>query len=103
MTDGEHREVTRRGDSFDIGETGQASISEGGQGVGLASLMQNPESFIGALSLTSEQAKNVRSIVVGSGAGIGHRLLADIVGDELAGAAGGFVAGYLIKKYMRGK
>ena len=84
----------RRGDSFDLGE----QIT---QNTSLAKLMQNPAQLASALNLTEKQAENVRSIITGSGAGLASKFLARTFGDEIAGAIGGFLGGYVSKRILK--
>ena len=98
-----------RGDSFDIGsDPGQSGMQmqqyqqqpTNTQDI-FVRLMQNPESVSGLFGLTPRQARNIRSLIVGGGAGGVHRILADSIGDELAGAIGGFAAAWLAKKIIK--
>ena len=88
--------VIRRGDSFDIGE----QVAEPEK---FMEIMQNPGQLANMLNLTDKQASNLRSLIVGAGAGGIHRLLSQQLGDEVAGAIGGFLSGYISRKIFGGK
>ena len=90
----------RRGDAFDVGSYGgEAEIEEpGGQ---LVELLSNPSKLIESLNLTEEQANNVSSLIAGSGAGLGYKMLSKYIGGELAAAGGAFFAAYVARKIMR--
>ena len=88
--------VIKRGDSFDIGE----QVVESDK---LIEIMQNPGQLANMLNLTEKQAANVRSLVVGAGAGGIHRLLSQQLGDEVAGMIGGLISGYISRRIFGGK
>ena len=85
----------KRGDSFDLGLSGGEESKDM-----IGSLLSNPQELANSLNLTEKQAENVRSVIVGAGSGGIHRLLSQHLGDEIAGALGGFVAGYIAKKVV---
>ena len=91
----EDRITTRKGDSFDIGEREET------QSMDLATIMSNPQKLIDTFSMTRAQAENVRSLLVGSGAGGIHKLLSKHLGDEVAGAIGGLISGWVAGKVIR--
>jgi len=90
----ESREVVKRGDSFDIGEVGQ------GQQEIISAVIQNPEKLAELLNLTEEQANNIRSLITGAGAGLSSKFLATALGEEIAGALGGFIGGFVAKRVI---
>ena len=98
----ENRELQRRGDSFDIGEVGETSITDG-RAPDIMSLIQNPQALISSFDLNQEQAQNVKSLITATGTGLGHKWLSKHIGDELAGALCGFASGYIAKKLIGGK
>ena len=88
-----------RGDSFDIGSgSGQPQIQNQNA---IAQFMSNPSGLATLLGLTQVQAENIKSLIVGGGAGGIHKLLSRYLGDEFAGAVGGLVAGYIAKRLIR--
>ena len=91
------KDVIRRGDGFDIG-TGQT----GGQD-DIIKIIQNPSQLANMLNLTEKQAANIRSLLVGAGTGGIHKLLSQQLGDEVAGAIGGLISGYVSRKIFGGK
>ena len=93
----ETREIVKRGDSFDIGTEEVIGPN------GIIEILQNPKQLASMLNLTDKQALNVRSLVVGAGTGGIHRLLSQQLGDEVAGAIGGLLSGYLSRKIFGGK
>jgi len=87
--------VPVRGDAFDIGKSLEPTIED------KSSFKEiNPNSFINSLDLNEEQADNVRSLIVGGGTGLVHKMLRKQLGDEVAGMLGGLLAGYAAKKIM---
>jgi len=90
------KEIVRRGDGFDIG-TQQVESDK------VIQIAQNPGELVSLLNLTSKQESNVRSLIVGAGTGSIHRLLSEALGDEVAGALGGLLSGYVAKKLFGGK
>ena len=83
----------RRGDSFDIGE-----YTEPQQQDMIVQIMQNPRQLADMLSITEEQAVNIRAAITGAGAGLSSKYLAKHFGDAVAGAFGGFVGGLISHK-----
>ena len=104
MSNNDGERVVRRGDSFDQDgqDGGEASIIEYPGGGDISNILQNPDALIKSLDLTPEQAKNVRSIIVGSGTGLAYKALSGYVGGEIAGAIGGFLSAYVSKKITGG-
>ena len=90
------KEVIQRGDSFDIG-TEQAFSTD------IAELIQNPSQLANMLNLTDKQASNLKSLLVGAGAGGIHKLLSQQLGDEVAGALGGLISGYISRRIFGGR
>ena len=82
-------------DAFDIGLD-----SPGEQSTDLISMLSNPQQLVSQLGLTSKQAENVKSLVAGAGAGAGYKLLSNIIGGELAAAAGGFLGAYVSRRLL---
>ncbi len=93
-------EIVKRGDSFDIGEPGQHNVGKQSEDI-LMSIVSNPSAFVETLGLTEAQAKNLASVITGSGSAFGYKYLSDAFGPEIAGAIGGFVGGYVAKKVVR--
>ena len=96
MTNQDDKALVRRGDSFDIGIEKPYSPE-------IIDIFQNPTQLTNLLSLTESQADNIRSLVVGAGAGGIHRLLSQHLGDEVAGMLGGFIAGHISRKVFGGR
>lgn len=92
-------EIVRPRDSFDLGQAGDR-LSPASTDV-IYQLVSNPKKLIGSLGLTPQQAENITSIISGAGAGAAHKYLARHIGDELAAAAGGFLAAYLAKRVLQ--
>ncbi len=97
--------VVRRGDSFDIGSNAEVmspnqAFPKSTEDI-IVQLASNPSALIASLGLTETQAKNVASIIAGTGAGLGYKYLSNTVGDEIAGAIGGLLGAYLAKKVTR--
>ena len=89
-------ELVRRGDSFDIGE-----ITESPQEQDIfIKVMQNPQQLANMLGLDEKQAENLRAAITGAGAGLSSKFLANAFGDEIAGAVGGFLGGYIAKRVI---
>jgi len=94
-----NHQLVRRGDGFDIGDYEPEPAGSQDQ---LIKIIQNPGQLSKMLSLNEEQVENVASIITGSGAGLASKYLSKYFGDEIAGAFGGFVGGFLAKK-MKGR
>jgi len=73
-----------RGDVFDIGQSAPAKTKDDI----IIDLVRNPKKLAGMLNLTEEQAKNVRSLIIGGGTGGIHRVLSQHLGDELSAVLG---------------
>jgi hypothetical protein len=101
MNENESR-LPARGDSFDIGKFRQVGVTDPQEQNQLGQIMQNPSQLAQAWGLNDEQVKNLRSIIVGGGAGLIHKILAPYIGDELAGGAGGALGAFLAKKLLGG-
>ena len=89
----ESREVVKRGDSFDIGDNEPTDLT-------IQQLLSNPQNLVNSLNLTGKQVGNVKSLIVGGGTGGIHKLLSQHFGDEIAGAIGGLVSGWLAKRVI---
>ena len=61
-------------------------------------IARNPQKVAKLFSLNPEQTRNVKSIIGASGAGASIKYLGEALGDELAGAVGGFLSGYIARK-----
>ena len=90
------------GDDFDVGALAESEFREVAVAgdTPFSTLLQNPEKVLGALTLTPEQKKNVKSLIVGCSTGAIHSRLAGLFGDEIGGAVGGALAGFLAKKLI---
>lgn len=97
MNEVEKTGVIRRGDSFDIGTGGTGQESD----KSLVEILQNPTQLASMLSLTDKQAENVRATITAAGAGLSSKFLASTFGDEIAGAIGGFLGGYVAKRIFK--
>ena len=84
-------------DSFDIGE--YTEVVEPQQDM-ITDLVSNPQKLIETLHLTQKQAANIRSLIVGGGSAAVHKWLHQYFGDEIAGAIGGFISGFVAKKML---
>ncbi len=94
--------VPQRGDSFDIG----TDVQTAGAGAGMGSLAAllgggGTSDLMKAFNLNQRQAENIRSLVVGAGTGGIHRLLSEYFGDEISGAIGGALSGYIAHKIVK--
>ena len=63
----------------------------------------NPLMLLSAMEMNEAQMQNVKSFIVGGGAGIIHRALSPYLGDELAGGIGGAISAYLAKNIIQQK
>ena len=75
-------------------------IPPGSQNAALLRLIQNPSALQSLFDLNPQQAENVRSLITGSGSGLGAKALSQYVGTPLAGAIGGFLGGYVAEKIL---
>ena len=66
----------------------------------LANIISNPGSLTNMFNLNAEQSKNVKSLITGGTAALSHKYLSQMFGDELAGAIGGFLGGYISKRLV---
>ena len=66
----------------------------------LANLISNPGAVSQMFNLNIEQSKNVKSLITGGAAALSHKYLSQMFGDELAGAIGGFLGGYISKRLV---
>ena len=89
-------DIIRRGDSFDIGQNLPAKSNDD-----VIHIAQHPGELVNILDLTPKQEANVRSLIVGAGTGGIHRLLSKHLGDEVAGALGGLLSGYVASKLFK--
>lgn len=91
-----------RGDSFDgMGSPGSAVEQyRGAPDSFISQFLTNPREIVDSLGLTPRQAKNVKSIITGGGAGTSYKYLSKYIGGELAGALGGFLGAYISHKLM---
>lgn len=99
----QQREPTRRGDSFDIGSSEAQPIQGAKQPFDISQFIQNPSALASTLGLSTAQAKNVQSLITGAGAGLAHKFLSGMIGDELAGAVGGYLGAYVAKRVIKGQ
>ena len=88
-----------RGDGFDMG--GDESYGNEQQPGSFLELLSNPQQLANSLNLNRKQAENIRSLITGSGAGLASKFLARTFGDEIAGAIGGFLGGYVSKRILK--
>ena len=89
--------VSRRGDSFDIGQHDSQAMVPHDQ---VIRILQNPGQLAGLLNLTEEQAENIKGLITGAGAGLSSKYLANTFGDEIAGMIGGFIGGYVSRRVL---
>lgn len=61
---------------------------------------QNPSSIMNELSLTSKQAKNLRSLIVSGGTGAVHNVLSNVIGDVPSSIIGAALSSYIAKKFL---
>ena len=90
----------RRGDSFDIGSEDKDYEESSLSSPKIIEILNNPQMLAESLNLTAYQAENLRSLITAGGAGVSHKFLARHIGDELAGAIGGFLGGYISKRII---
>ena len=88
--------ITRRGDSFDIGNI----VTTPQEKDIITRALQNPEQLAEMLNLDEAQARNVKSIITGAGAGLSSKFLSSTFGDEIAGAFGGFLGAYVARRLI---
>ena len=88
--------IRRRGDSFDIGETAETPTERDM----IVRIMENPRQLAEMLNLDEKQADNVRAAITGAGAGLSSKFLSQTFGDEIAGAVGGFLGGWVAKRLI---
>ena len=86
----------RRGDSFDIGELTESPTEQDM----IVRIMQNPRQLADMLNLSEKQAENTRAAITAAGAGLSSKFLSQHFGDEIAGAIGGFLGGYISKRII---
>ena len=91
-----HDLAKRRGDSFDIGEFSESPQERDM----IVRIMQNPRQLADMLNLDEKQADNLRAAITGAGAGLSSKFLANAFGDEIAGAVGGFLGGYIARRII---
>ena len=85
----------RRGDSFDIGEYESPQERDA-----IMRIMENPRQLAEMLNLNEKQAENLRATITGAGAGLSSKFLSQVFGDEIAGAVGGFLGGYIARRII---
>lgn len=64
----------------------------------LMELIQNPQAIRQKFNLDERQTKNVKALLVGSGAAASVKWLGDSIGDELAAAGGALLSAYIARK-----
>ena len=87
-------------DSYQMGDEGVEvfdPVESTGASAILQKLAQNPSAIKSILSLSEEQAVNVRALLAGGGAALGSKYLGNAIGDELAAAIGAIGGAYLAK------
>ena len=89
--------VSRRGDSFDIGHDSHALVPHDQ----IIRILQNPKQLADMLNLSEAQAENLKAAITGAGAGLSSKILSQHFGDEIAGMIGGFLGGYVAKRFIR--
>jgi len=67
----------------------------------LASLFKNPSQLQKMFNLNETQVRNVKSAVSGMGSAAANKYLGKLFGDELASAAGGFIAAYIARRFLK--
>jgi riboflavin biosynthesis pyrimidine reductase len=93
--------VQNRGDSFDIGNNDGIMSEEDYDNNDENLPMENPLSILSQLNLTPQQAENIKSLLVGGGTSAVHKFLSKHLGNEVAGALGGFLSGYMVNKIQK--
>lgn len=68
----------------------------------LMEIVKNPGKLQQQFNLTEKQATNVVALITGSGAALSSKYLSQALGNEIAGAIGGFLAGHVAKKLFKG-
>ena len=74
---------------------------KGEGGTDLVKIFQNPQGLIKELSLNEQQARNLRSFVIGSGTGMVHRYLSQHIGDMPASVVGSLLTSWIAKRFIR--
>ena len=87
--------AVQRGDSFDIGR----EVTEPKE-PDVISVLQNPRALAGVLNITVKQAENLRATITGTGAGLASKFLSQYFGEEIAGAFGGLIGGYVSRRIL---
>ena len=91
--------VTKRGDSFDIGEAAGPPPLNSDQHI--INLIQNPDKLASILDIDEVQAANIRAVLAALGSGASVKMLEKHLGTPLAGGIGGFLAGILASKVIK--
>lgn len=87
--------VTSRGDSFDLGSSNPAQITQSPE---IIRVLQDPSQLAALLGVSVAQAENIRAVLVGGGAALSTKYLSKHFGSAVAGALGGFMAGLIADK-----
>ena len=67
----------------------------------LRSTFSNPATINNILNTSPKQAKNVRTAIGMAGTGVAGHYLGDRIGEPLANAIGGFIAGWIAVKFLK--
>lgn len=67
----------------------------------LVQMLQNPENLIREWSLDERQARNLRSLLIGSGTGAAHKYLSKYIGDVPASLIGSILSSLVAKKFIK--
>ena len=91
--------LQRRGDGFDVGEIqGQGQSSNDDI---IVRLLSNPKELAKSFGMTEKQTENVRSLIIGAGAGGGHKYLNKYFGDEVAAMIGAALSAHLVRRIIK--
>jgi hypothetical protein len=100
MQNPQERMPAVRGDSFDVGQPQQAQVLGPKEQDQLDQLLQNPNQVARMLGITEQQARNVKSAIIGAGTGYIHNRLAPLFGDDIAAALGGYATSFITRKLI---
>ena len=90
-----------RGDSFDIGGEDEKYEESSLSSPEVIKILNNPQMLAESLNLTTYQAENLRSLIIGGGTGGIHKLLNRHLGDEPSAVIGALISSWLARKVIQ--
>lgn len=90
--------LTTRGDSFDIGNNPQSQALT--KDPAITNILQDPNALAQLLNINEEQAENIKSVIVGAGAGAAYKYLGKYFGGEIAAMFGAFASSLIARKVI---